>query len=552
MDVRRMRDLESHLDAANNTNNEQLHSTCIMSGSCVKTTILQQLFYLIELTCSITLHTRSIKEPDHAQQSFITLLNNPPKYKKGRIKGVTSRHSVVTKKVKVNSSPHSLPVTNQSTTPSGVIPSSSSAPSTTTIKISIKGSSNPTNIEDDLDGDSELQESMTSALTKMYNVCVCSKWDHLEKIEGGPYLQYSFYKWIQSLLYCKVVVPEFFHDEENSNHPTPIAVVIGQEEKIDVSMILTVCAKSQLARQITLFMILRFLQNVRMLLSRPRDGVQINESSMDVDVTPSSSVNSNSHHMFQLSEETCMLYENLFKLIACLRSLFFENVDEPDVDREDGTSSVIVSKFGLFVVQEEDWFVTTLREEMSRLVVNLNNSVRLRQDGVKVVRMIFDLLSTDPNQWVFVGKCISRLVVMDHVELARRRCARLRWIAHHTESTQKDVLQPVLDGIESKILKVLSQTSPNSPSTPNSANSRDSFHTSPSHSRNYQQHAYHPYARKNSNPNPYTQQPRTPPAGITQGFGNLPPSHSTTTYSNNAYGFHQPQPSPGTNGTNDK
>ncbi len=260
MDIRRIKELEAHFDQVQqqildedtlvDDIDESLWGdlSAILSGTSVQSTVLQQLYYLIELTSSISTSAHNIqqKQEQQAPQSlsfdpaavsgtingFISLLNHPPKYKKGKIKNMPVRGAhttIINKKVKVKP-----------------VDSTGSQTGPTTIKISIKGGAAPTappvsssntpspsalllhggDDQPGLDGDIEMQEHMMSALTKLYfseQIAMNKQWTDLSQIEGGFYLVYMFYKWLQNMASCRIPLPVDVEEESGNMSTSPVS-----------------------------------------------------------------------------------------------------------------------------------------------------------------------------------------------------------------------------------------------------------------------------------------------------------------------------------------
>jgi hypothetical protein len=583
MDVRRIRELESHFEnlqqqiLRGDMSVEDLNASlwidiaAIISGTTVQSTLLQQLFYLIELTSSITTSATALQQRQEQPSlspfdpsattgtlnTFISLLNNPPKYKKGKIKNLPQRSShttIINKKVKVKQSESSGSVSTQATT----------------IKISIKGGTGATTSTssgstpspsalllhggDDLpglDGDIEMQEHMMSALTRLYyceQMVYQKQWLDLNQIEGGQYLVHIFYKWLQSLLSCKIPLPMDTEEDENANADKTIAP--QPVEKVDATAAITVCTKNDLARKLMLFFVLRQMQNIRIVLSRPRHVQNFPSEASDVDMTSSHHHHHHQHHQLtQSPEDEQTLFENCTKLELLLSHLFFDG----------SASDNTLTEFGRLVLSgKEPWFIYTLVQETGRLISNIYNLAQRRyhQDLHHILQLVFKFLSHKEAQWVPVAQCIAQLASLNYTDLAKKSLLQLKGAVSSTPEAQKNSqLEELFDHItkvvqEQEQIQQNSPTRRNSPVTPTKGVSPSggynyySSHISPSrksppgyHSHHYQapHHGYHPYMTQGHT---YGRNPYTPQHSGMHGFGNLPPQQSPTSthpYSSNPY-----------------
>jgi hypothetical protein len=307
---------------------------------------------------------------------------------------------------------------------------------------------------------------------------------------------------------------------------------------------MTICSKNSLARELTLFFLLRQLQNIRIILSRPRHIQNFPSEASDVDMTSNHHHHQHQHHQLtQSSDDDQKLFENCTKLELLLSHLFFN----------DDNSLTEFAK--LVLVGKESWFIHTLVQETSRLIANINNlsQRRYHQDISHILQIVFKLLASKQVQWVPVAQCIAQLASLSYTDLAKKCLLQLQDTVAFTADASKN---PQLEELFEQITKIIheqeqDQMSPghkkSSPQTPKGASPQGynyySSHISPGRKsppgyHHYQSpqshHGYHPYMNQPA----YHTGGRNPYQHSMHGFGNMPPQQSptgTTPHQHNPY-----------------
>lgn len=245
-----------------------------------------------------------------------------------------------------------------------------------------------------------------------------------------------------------------------------------------------------------LFTVLRFLNNIRIVLSRPRQIQNFPSEASDVDMT--SSHRHQHHQLTQSAEDEQMIYENCKKLELLVTHLFFErHSDEKTVDDA-------LTELGKFVLSgEEQEFLSTLVQETSRLIANIRN-LGLRQyhqDLQYILQLVFRFLQNKETQWVPVAQCITQLASLNYIDLAKRSLAQLKsTVSSNAEAQKNSKMEELFDHI-TKIIQENEQhlAQKGSPVTPGRGVSPGSYYYSPTRTHYYPpyHHGYHPYVTSN-------------------------------------------------------